>query len=293
MGSRCAFAPTILRTPSRFRRPTRPANSILVHHPPGNWRTAAMINWREKLIAFLLHFLTTLAIAGCAAALVFLIWYPGAFLTMAGGLKFFLLITGCDLVLGPLISLVIYNSRKTRRALIIDYTVVGIVQLVALGYGLYIIESSRPVYVAFVVDRLEVVTAAEIADSDLAAAKPPYTTRPKWGPQLIGTKLPTDTKESNELVFSSLSGKDVHVLPKYYVPFEAVTDAVKRTAEPIEALEKRHPSSKPVLAEALAAGGLDADRVRWLPVGSNQGFWTALIDAQTGRPVRYIPYDPW
>jgi hypothetical protein len=252
-----------------------------------------MINWREKFIAFLLHFLTTLVIAGCAAALVFLIWYPDAFLTMAGGLKFFLLITACDLVLGPLISLVIYNSRKTRRALILDYTIVGIVQVAALGYGLYVIESSRPVYVAFVVDRFEIVTAAEIADSDLAAGKASYRTRPKWGPRLIGTKLPTDARESNELVFSSLSGRDVHVLPKYYVPYETVVDAVKRKAEPLELLERRHPNSKPVVAKALADLGVAADRVRWLPVGTKQGFWTALIDAQTGRPIDYLPYDPW
>jgi hypothetical protein len=252
-----------------------------------------MINWREKLIAFLLHFLTTLAVAGCAAALVFLIWYPDAFLTMAGGLKFFLLITVCDLVLGPLISLVIYNSRKTRLALIVDYTIVGIVQVVALGYGLFIIESSRPVYVAFVVDRFEVVTAAEIADSDLAAGKPPFDTRPKWGPQLIGTKLPTDIRQSNELMFSSLSGKDIHHLPRYYVPYDTVVDAVKRKAAPLEALEKRHPDSRPVLAEALADLGVSANRVRWLPVGTKQGAWTALIDAQTGRPVHYFAYDPW
>jgi hypothetical protein len=252
-----------------------------------------MINWREKFIAFLLHFLTTLVIAGCAAALVFLVWYPDAFPRMAGGFKFFLLITTCDLVLGPLISLVIYNSRKTRRALIFDYTIVGIVQLVAIGYGLYIIESSRPVYVAFVVDRFEIVTAAEIADSDLAAGKPSYRTRPKWGPQLIGTKLPTDVTERNELVFSSLSGRDIHVLPKYYVPYESVIDDVRRQAEPIEALEKRHPDSKPVIAEALAELGVGADRMRWLPVGTKQGAWTALIDVQTGRPVHYVPYDPW
>ena len=61
----------------------------------------------------------------------------------------------CDLALGPLISLVIYNSRKARRKLIIDYTIVGVVQLAALVYGVYIVAGTRPVYVAFSTDRIE------------------------------------------------------------------------------------------------------------------------------------------
>lgn len=252
-----------------------------------------MINWREKLIAFLVHLLTTLAIAGCAAALVFLVWYPGPFQDMSGGFKFFLLITICDIVLGPLLSFVVYNSRKTRRALIFDYTIVGIVQIAAIAYGLYAIQAARPVYVAFVKDRLEVVAAGQIDKADLAEGQAPFHTLPKWGPELIGTQLPTGEKEHNEVVFAAVSGKDLQVLPKYYVPYESVIEEVKRTAQPVEVLEKRHPDTKPVLAEAIADLDVDAARVLWLPVQTKGAFWTALIDAGTGLPVRYVPIDPY
>ena len=76
-----------------------------------------MIVWREKFVATGIHFLVTLGFAACAAALIFLVWYPDPFETMIGGTELFLLVVGCDLALGPLISLVIYNSRKSRRAL--------------------------------------------------------------------------------------------------------------------------------------------------------------------------------
>jgi hypothetical protein len=33
--------------------------------------------------------------------------------------------------------------------------------------------------------------------------------------------------------------------------------------------------------------------VRWLPVRHIKGFWTALIDTQSGRPVAYVPFDPY
>ena len=100
-----------------------------------------MIVWREKFVATGIHFLVTLGLAACAAAVIFLVWFPDPFATMIGGTELFLLVVGCDLALGPLISLVIYDSRKSRLELITDYSIVGIVQIVALVYGVHL---SRP-----------------------------------------------------------------------------------------------------------------------------------------------------
>src|SRR5687768_5273491 len=123
-----------------------------------------MIVWREKFRALLLHFLITAAVAAVAAAVIFFVWFPDPFQTMMGGTKLFLLISACDLVLGPLISLIIYNSRKSRLALITDYSIVGVLQIAALVYGVLSIAQARPVYVAFVGDRFEVVAASDITD---------------------------------------------------------------------------------------------------------------------------------
>jgi hypothetical protein len=95
----------------------------------------------------------------CAAALIFLVWFPDPYQTMVGGTKLFELVVICDLVLGPLISLVIYDRNKGRRKLIVDYTIVGVVQLAMLAYGVYVVAGTRPVYTAFNKDRLEVVSA--------------------------------------------------------------------------------------------------------------------------------------
>jgi hypothetical protein len=42
----------------------------------------------------------TLTFAACAAALIFLVWFPRPFATMIGGTELFMLVVGCDLVLG-------------------------------------------------------------------------------------------------------------------------------------------------------------------------------------------------
>lgn len=249
-----------------------------------------MIAWREKFRALSLHFLITLGMAAAAAALIFLVWYPDPFQSMLGGLKFFLLISACDLVLGPLISLIIYNSKKTRRQLIFDYSIVGIVQVAAFVYGVVSIANARPVYVAFVVDRFEVVRAGDLHDKDLAAAKDPYRTRPKWGPVLVATEFPADAKQRDALLNEAMFGKDIFRFPSTYVPYESVKEAVKSKARPLELLYKRHPQAKQMVADSKLK--LPESQLRYLPILGKE-FWTALVDADGGPPLAYLPIDPY
>lgn len=248
--------------------------------------------WREKLIAFAIHLGATALLALAAAALIFLVWFPDPLQAMVGGTKLFLLVVGCDLALGPLMSLVIYNSRKSRRELILDYTIVGVVQLAALFYGVYVVSSSRPAYIAFATDRYEVVTAGDIEDAELAATSDPrYRRRPKWGAVMVATVVPA--ADRNDALFSGLAGKDVSVRPKFYVPYESQVEAVRERAREIKALEQKHPKYAPLLREALADLDVPPERVRWLPVKARMAFWTVLIDASTGKPLRYLPIDPY
>ena len=44
-----------------------------------------MIIWREKFLATAIHFLVTLTLAICAAALIFLVWFPDPFQKLPNG----------------------------------------------------------------------------------------------------------------------------------------------------------------------------------------------------------------
>jgi hypothetical protein len=251
-----------------------------------------MINWREKFRAFIIHFLVTAALGACAAALIFLVWFPRPFATMIGGAELFMLVVGCDLALGPLISLVIYDSRKSRRALIMDYTLVGLVQLAAMGYGVYIVAGTRPVYVVFDQDRIEVVTAREVLDSELAAARDPqYRKLPLDGPHLVSLNVPA--ADQQDALFQSLQGNEEHERPKFFQPYEAGLDAIRAHAKPLSTLSGSFPAAAPLLESAKHTVDLPAERLRWLPVHHRRGFWTVLIDNESGRPVAYVPFDPY
>jgi hypothetical protein len=252
-----------------------------------------VIAWREKAAAFGVHFLVTLFLAASAAALVFLIWFPDPFHKMLGGTTLFGILILCDLGLGPLTSFIIYNSRKSRRALVFDYTVIGAIQLAAFIYGVYSVANNRPAYIVFVGDRFEVISAGAIDDADLAQGGDLYGKRPNWGPQLVAIREAKDVEEHNKMLFSGLQGKDYSVLPAYYVPYEQGLPELKRRAQPVSELERRHKEAKPLIASAVAQLQVPVERLVWTPVMHKDGFWTVLLDSDTGQPVSWLPVDPY
>jgi len=251
-----------------------------------------MIVWRDKLLAFGIHFLTTLALAAGAAALIFLVWFPDPFQRMVRGTELFELVVGCDLALGPLLSLVVFDRRKTRRALLFDYSVIGVLQIAALVYGVYIVAASRPVYVTFSADRLEVVIASEIRPTELAAARDPrYQSLPLDGPKFVAIQVPP--ADHDDALFASLDGRPESARPKFYVPYAEGRAAILKHAKTLAALEALHPESRALTAAARKKLGAPEKDIVWLPVASWRGFWTALIDPESGYPVAYVDLDPY
>jgi len=250
------------------------------------------INWRERFLAFAIHFMVTLAMGACSAALIFLVWFPDPYQTMVGGTQLFELVVACDLVLGPLISLVIYDTRKSRRKLVLDYTIVGVVQIAALLYGVYIVAGTRPVYLVFSTDRFEVVLARDISETELAAARDPqYAKLPLDGPHLIAVQVPK--AEQQDAMFQSVAGNEEHDRPRFYAPFETALPTIRRRARTVDWLTARLPPSKPLFDAAMKNVTIPAERVRWLPVRHRLGFWTALIDTEDGKPIAWVAFDPY
>ena len=250
------------------------------------------IVWRDKLLAFSIHFIATALLAACAAALIFLIWYPDPFQAMVRGTELFMLVVGCDLALGPLLSFVVFNRKKTRRALVVDYTFIAIVQIAGIIYGVYTVAELRPVYVAFATDRLEVVAARDLLPAELAAAnEPQYRKIPLTGPRFVAVQVPE--KDRQQSLFDELDGKPAYLRPRWYHEYASALPEIRKHTAPLAELEKRHPDTKPLIAAAVADAHIPAARLGWMPVSTRRGFWTALIDNETGMPAAYLDYDPY
>jgi hypothetical protein len=115
-----------------------------------------------------IHFSFSLLVASICAAVVFGLWYPYPYRELSGGLELFLLIILVDVVCGPLLTAVMFNPVKPRKELACDLIIVAIIQLAALGYGVYTLALARPVYIVFEVDRFNVISAIDVDDDALA-----------------------------------------------------------------------------------------------------------------------------
>ena len=128
-----------------------------------------------RVKAFGVHLLTSAVIALAVVALVFGLWYPAPLATATGVTGIFLILLIVDVCLGPLLTLVVYKEGK--KTLVMDLTIIVLLQLSALGYGVYTVAEGRPAWLVFSVDRFELVRINDIDERKLDEAAKAFKPR--------------------------------------------------------------------------------------------------------------------
>ena len=247
------------------------------------------LDWRRRFLAAGIHLLISAAVAALAAVLVFWIWYPGPFRRLAGGRDLFLLVTSVDVVLGPCLTFAVFNIAKGMQHLRRDLAIIGVIQAAGFAYGLHTVYIVRPVAMVFEVDRLRLVTASDVSDAELGKGPPEYRTLPTTGPWLLGARKPERGSESNDALFTSLSGLDIGYRPLFWQPYEKSAAMALARSMPLALLFDHYPNRADELRQRLREMGADAATHRFLPTIA-RGDWVAVID-KAGAVVGYLPFD--
>lgn len=77
--------------------------------------------------------------------LILVEWYPGVFFEAEGGWSGIKLMAAVDLVLGPSLTFIIFSRLKAKKEIILDLSLIAIVQISALIWGGMQVYSERPV----------------------------------------------------------------------------------------------------------------------------------------------------
>jgi hypothetical protein len=246
-----------------------------------------MTRWKAAAI----HSLISVAVGLIAGALLLCLWYPPPYFHAAGADELILLLVGVDLVIGPLLTLIVF--RPGKRGLAFDLTVIAVLQAAALVYGLAIVLQSRPVFLVATVDRFVLVAANEITDEDLAAgSEEAFRTRSWTGPRLAAAELPTDPEQRNKLLDLTLAGRDLQNLPRYYRPYASDKNNLLARAKPLAQLRQSAKDLGP-LNDWLSAGHRKEDAIVWLPLQARKEDLVMLLDARTAEPLGALAIDPW
>lgn len=179
----------------------------------------------KRLKFFLSHLAISFLLALIVVGLVFFIWYPSPLAKAVGVTHIFLMMLAIDVIIGPLLGLLIYKEGK--KTLKMDLGIIILIQISALGYGVYSIAQGRPAWLAYYVDNFQVVRNNEILDQDIEKALPQYQQPERYVP-LDKVKNQIQQRAQNLDVLNQFNDKALveKILSKYpqataFVPLKA------------------------------------------------------------------------
>lgn len=244
---------------------------------------------KNRIRAFLIHLFISGIVALAAVYVVFYIWYPAPLHEAAGVTRIFLLLLAVDVVIGPTLTLIVFKTNKPSLKL--DLSVIALLQLSALAYGMNTVFEGRPAFVVFSIDRFELGRACDLDPESLNKALESGNqaaiagwTQPRW----VAAVASKDAKRAQDIMFSSLQGgPDWHQLPELFAPLSQVKNQLLAKALPVEELQK---------LERKNGNEVNLDDWKgnkWLPLRGKAKNLTVLIDAQTAEVTKILDIDPW
>lgn len=270
---KAALAARIYRTDTEF-----------AHH-------TGMSDLSFRLRAASLHLAASAAVAAAIAAVAFGLWFPPPYRQLSDALPLFVLIVGVDLVLGPFITALVFRAAKPPSERRRDVGMVVLLQLLALGYGVWVLHLARPVHLVFEIDRFRVVHAADVPEDLLDAAAPQWRPLPLTGPTLIAARPFRSPTESADATLAALQGVAIGARPDFWQDYAEAVPRVLARATPLATLSTRFPNQRAAIDAAVAQTGRSADELRSLPLVSREHAWTVLIDARSAQPLAFLPLD--
>ena len=163
-----------------------------------------MANVNSDLKDKLIHKVKATSIHLMLSILVFVIilyfilfeWYPEPFFTAQGGWQGIRLMAFVDLVLGPALTLIVYNHLKPRKYIIFDISVIMVVQITALILGGYTVYSQRPIALVYWGTAFYTVTSDDYHKQGIET--PDFSQYSRYTPPLIYSR-PVATEAELEL----------------------------------------------------------------------------------------------
>lgn len=249
---------------------------------------------KSRLSAAGIHLMLSLAVAAAAAGLVFGIWYPYPYREISGGRELFFIVIAVDVVMGPLLTLTVFNRNKPLRELRRDLAIIGLLQLSALAYGLWTVSVARPVHLVFEFDRFRAVHAIEVPEAELDQAPPELRQLPWTGPTLLSLRAFQSPKEKLDRTLEALSGLPLGARPGLWQDYIQGKPQILAAARPLGELKTRFPAQAGLIDEVLrSAPGTRRPEATlgYLPMAGRDKYWTVLLDLNTTEVIAFVSID--
>lgn len=236
--------------------------------------------WRDKLRAAGIHLAICVVIGAAILTLFLAVWYPRPLFGAMGSGRLLATILAVDLVLGPLLTFIVF--RRGKPSLRFDLACIGVAQLLALGYGLHVAYMARPVYIAVLLSRGTVVRAGDVVLEPAPA--PAFARTPTWGLRYAAVLPPTDPAQRQDMLFRALEGQpDIDVRPGYYSELGEALPEIAAQAQPLLAADAKRPGAARHYRSWAQARNLKVEDLRYLPLMTPGDELRLVIDPRGPR----------
>lgn len=240
--------------------------------------TDTPVPWREKTAAATLHALLSALAVGALVLVATRLWYPDFLFEADGGWQGLRIVVLVDLVLGPLLTFVVF--RRGKRGLALDLGLVAGLQLLAFVSGAWLMWSERPIAVALSDGRFYTVSASDFSDAGMPVALPGHL--PGERPWIVVIDLPEDAQAQGRLRLARLqSEQPLYLEVDRYRPLASRPEVALAAAQSWSRIAEGGDAG---IQDWLAARGRPWDAQRFVPFSSRylHGFLALSPD---GREV--------
>lgn len=242
--------------------------------------------FKVKLKATLWHMLLSLVIFTFIIAMFYCGSYAAPLAQAVGFWSIALLILLTVIVIGPCITFLVYRPNKS--SLKFDLSFLVILQLAALGWGVFSLYDARPVWIVHSVDRFELIQNNDLYIAETIPKQNEFTTPPQFFAQVAAIELSKDnTQRQEDLSNAIFSGLTLSMQPSRYVSYQQVQTVALRNAHSLQELNQFN--SRADVDEILKKY---PNSQAYIPLRAKQQDQVVLVDAK-GDIVKIVNLRPW
>ena len=206
--------------------------------------------------------------------IVFL-WYPNPHFATNGGWQGVRIMLFVDIVLGPFLTLLIFNPEKSRKAILFDFTVIGIIQISALIWGLLTVYSQRPVAISFWEGHFYPVKMEDLRANEADLEQLKELSHQK--PAIVYVRHPeTDDEKAGVVMFAFAEGMSEHQLFFLFSPLEKHIDELfEASVINLPNTDEKFQINK---ARWFEKTGMSEKDVTFIPFSGNYGNSILILD---------------
>lgn len=245
---------------------------------------------KKRLRVFTWHLVISLFVISMITFVTLTWWIPKPYMSAEGGWLVLIIFTIIVIVVGPLLTLILYKPGK--KGLLLDMILIGVFQIAVIVFGAYTIYSYRPVFLAFAVDRVVLVSKSDIDTSQLRTdvSAPSFNQKPV----LVYARLPESSAGKSQLLQEVMAGNpDLEFRAEYYEPIDTnLADIASHGIDLKRFSEKKSTVSK-AINDFVAQHNTTVEKCIFLPLIGKKKEILLVLNRNDAAVIGTVDMNPW